>query len=129
MTVLIMCLLIACLLPMASKLPLAFAQAKSEGGYDNNDPRKQQAKLEGFGARAHAAHQNSFEALAVFAPAVLLAIASGHVDQTMQTLAMIFIVARLVYNVVYIKGLGKLRSMVWFVAYGSAISMIWMCLP
>jgi len=40
-------------------------------GYNNSHPREQQSKLTGFGARALTAHQNAFESLIIFAPAVL----------------------------------------------------------
>ena len=75
LTILIYCLIAAALLPYAAKIPVAFAMANI-GGYDNQHPRSQQAKLEGFGARAFAAHQNAFESLLIFAIACLLAIAS-----------------------------------------------------
>ena len=65
MTILIVCLFIACLLPYLAKIPTAIAMKNQPGGYDNNHPRAQQAMLTGFGARAVAAHQNSFESLII----------------------------------------------------------------
>lgn len=62
MTILIICLFIAMVLPIVAKIPVAIAM-NNAGGYDNNHPRAQQAKLTGFGARALAAHQNAFESL------------------------------------------------------------------
>jgi len=69
MTILIYCAFVAMLLPFASKMPLAYAMNKA-GGYDNKNPRAQQDKLEGFGARAKAAHYNSYEALIMFSLAM-----------------------------------------------------------
>ena len=80
MTTLIWCLFIAALLPFIAKGPVAYAMNKL-GGYNNNHPREQQSNLTGFGARALAAHQNAFESLMIFAPAVLLAIATQHTGE------------------------------------------------
>ena len=66
---LLITLFIAMLLPFLAKAPLAAAMQKA-GGYDNNNPRAQQAALTGFGQRANAAHYNSFEALLIYACAV-----------------------------------------------------------
>jgi uncharacterized MAPEG superfamily protein len=66
-------------LPVASLLPyvwftLANLLRKQEfGELDNHHPRLQQAKQTQKGARAHAASANAFEALSVYAPAVLVA--------------------------------------------------------
>jgi uncharacterized MAPEG superfamily protein len=66
-------------LPIASLLPyvwftLANVLRKQEfGELDNHHPRLQQARQTQRGARAHAASANAFEALAVYAPAVLVA--------------------------------------------------------
>ncbi len=127
MTLLITCLFIALLLPYMVKLPLAYAMHQ-QGGYDNNHPRAQQAKLTGFGARALAAHQNSFEAVIIFAPAILLAIATQNTSELIQQLAVTHVIARILYIVFYLTNLGVLRSLVWFIATGSAFIMIWQCL-
>jgi len=44
MTILILCLFIALLLPYIAKLPVAYAMNKLDG-YDNSHPRNQQANL------------------------------------------------------------------------------------
>ena len=56
MTIIIICLFIATLMPILAKAPLALAMNKA-GGYDNRNPREQQKSLSGFGARANAAAQ------------------------------------------------------------------------
>ena len=55
MSTVLWCLFIAGLLHVVSKAPLAVAQSQSPGGYDNHNPRDQQAALEGWGKRALAA--------------------------------------------------------------------------
>ena len=101
MTILVWCLFSAALLPYLAKAPLAIAMNKLDG-YDNNHPRSQQAKLSGFGARALAAHQNAFESLMIFAPAVLLAISTNTITDTVTLLAIIHVIARVAYNVLYL---------------------------
>jgi len=128
MTTLIWCLFIATLLPLLAKGPVAYAMNKL-GGYNNNHPREQQSKLTGFGARALAAHQNAFESLMIFAPAVLLAIATQHTGENITLLAIVHICARVVYNLLYLMDIDKVRSLVWFVATLSSFTIIWQCIP
>lgn len=58
MSIALWCLFIAGLLHVLSKTPLFREQSKSPQGYDNNNPREQQARLDELGQRALAAHQN-----------------------------------------------------------------------
>lgn len=128
MTTLVWCLLIATVLPYIAKVPVAIAM-KNAGGYDNRHPRAQQSNLIGFGARALAAHQNSFESLAVFAPAVLLALVTGNTSETVQYLALAHIGARILYNVLYLLNKDIFRSLSWAVAIGCSFAIIWHCIP
>jgi uncharacterized MAPEG superfamily protein len=127
MTTLIWCLFIAALLPLLAKGPVAYAMNKL-GGYNNNHPREQQSKLTGFGARALAAHQNAFESLIIFAPAVLLAIATHHTGENIVLLAIVHVCARIAYNILYLLDIDKLRSIVWFVATISSFAIFWQCI-
>jgi uncharacterized MAPEG superfamily protein len=127
MTTLIICIFIALLLPFIAKLPVAIAMNKL-GGYDNNHPRNQQSKLTGFGARALAAHQNAFEAIIIFAPAVLLAISTGNTGEFIQQLAIIHIVARVFYNILYLLNIGLLRTLIWIVSLVCSLTIVWQCL-
>ncbi|GGI80389.1 membrane protein [Shewanella hanedai] len=115
MTTLLICLFIAMLLPYLAKGPVAVAMAKA-GGYDNAHPRDQQAKLTGFGARAVAGHQNAFESLLIFGLAVVTVIASDSVNSTAVTFAIVYVIARIAYQVLYLIDKGTLRSLSWFVA-------------
>lgn len=123
MFILTLCLCITAWLPFLSKIPLGIAMQRA-GGYDNHHPREQQQRLIGFGARALAAHQNSFEALTLFATAALTAIATQQVSWLIDLLAVIFVCARLVYHVVYLLDLATLRSLVWFIGFGCCMSML-----
>ena len=128
MTTLIWCLFIAALLPLVAKGPVAVAMSKL-GGYNNYHPREQQSKLTGYGARALAAHQNAFESLIIFAPAVLLAIATNHTGDNIALLAIVHICSRVAYNVFYLMNIDKLRSIVWFISTFASFGIIVQCIP
>jgi uncharacterized MAPEG superfamily protein len=124
MQTILICLLIAVLLPYAAKVPLAMAMTKL-GRYDNNHPRAQQAQLTGFGARALAGHQNAFESLIIFGIAVLTALVTNNVTDLVALLAIVHVVARLVYHVLYLLNFGTLRSLSWFVGIGASIGILY----
>ncbi len=128
MTTLIICLFLALLLPLLAKGPVAFSMAKL-GRYNNKHPREQQSKLTGFGARALAAHQNAFESVILFAPAVILALATGNSELTIVVLAVIHVVARVFYNILYLLNMALLRSIVWAIATLCSFTIVFQCIP
>ena len=119
---LLLSLLIAMLLPYLAKAPLAFAMQKA-GGYDNHNPRLQQASLTGFGQRANAAHYNSFEALLIYACAVFSAVGLNAVDTTTIMLGWAFIASRVLYLLCYWFDYATLRSVVWIIGMIVAFSI------
>jgi uncharacterized MAPEG superfamily protein len=127
MTLLLVCLFIVVLLPYLAKLPVGYAMNQL-GGYDNSHPREQQAKLEGFGARALAVHQNSFEALAVFSAAILSAVATHNNSLLIQVLAIVYVLSRIIYHVLYLMNLATFRSIAWFVGYICCLVIIVRCM-
>ncbi|WP_454784404.1 MAPEG family protein [Legionella sp. WA2024007413] len=127
MTTLILCLFIAILLPYLLKIVVANFMQK-EGKYDNHYPRAQQARLQGMGARAVAAHQNSFESLLVFATAALTAMATNHIGTTIQILAIIYIISRFIYCYFYLMDMASLRSAIWFIGFVSCLIILGLCL-
>ncbi|WP_261905191.1 MAPEG family protein [Vibrio fortis] len=127
MNTLIYCLIAAALLPYLAKVPVAVAMSRL-GGYDNNHPRDQQAKLKGFGARALAAHQNAFESLIVFSAAILLAIATDTVNESVQLFAILHIGFRVAYHILYLVNIGVMRSISWSFAIGCSFLIMGQCL-
>ena len=122
MTIPLVCVTLAYLLVLASKLPVALAMHQADG-YDNHHPRQQQAALVGWGKRAVAAHHNAFEAFAPFAAAVLVADA-GKGDPTWAAgLSVAFLVARSAYNALYIADLALLRPAVVGLAAGCCFGL------
>ena len=107
-------------MPFIAKAPLALAMHK-ESRYDNKYPRAQQQRLEGFGARANAAHYNCFEALACFAPAVLAVLAVDAVNEMAILCAWIFVAARVAYVVCYWLNQHVIRSISWTIAMAAMI--------
>lgn len=128
MTILLVCLIIAVLMPYIAKAPLAIAMNK-EGGYDNHLPREQQKNLTGFGARANAAHYNCYEALSYFTPAVLVVMVTQSVGNTHVALAITFIVARCVYLFCYWYDFHVLRSTSWLVGIGASVALLITAVP
>ncbi|WP_131783830.1 MAPEG family protein [Legionella gresilensis] len=129
MFIIIFCLFIACLFPYLAKIPIALAMKDKPEGYDNNNPRLQQASLTGWGARAVAAHQNSFESLVIFSAASLTAIATNHTGYLIQILAIIYLVSRCFYHFLYLIDRSTLRSIFWAIGYMASLIMIWLCIP
>lgn len=127
MTILILCLICAMILPYIMKVVMMHYM-KLEGHYDNNHPRIQQAHLTGLPARALAAHQNGFEALIVFSVAVLTAIATLHIGSSMQFLAIFYIISRIIYNLLYLKDMAAYRSLCWVLGLICCFTMMILCM-
>jgi uncharacterized MAPEG superfamily protein len=106
-------ILIALILIHIPRAIVGAEMKKLAGGYDNGDPRGQQAKLEGRGKRALGAHQNGFEAFAPFAIGVLCCAQVGANLDIVAIACVVFIVARIAYIAAYIAGTSVVRSGMW----------------
>ena len=111
MTVPLWCLALVTFLPyvwapFTSRSPASAARQRRQQG----PARLQYAQLTGRGARALGAHQNAFEALAVFAPAVLVAHLAGADPLWSARLASLFVVARVLHGASYLTDLDVSRS-------------------
>lgn len=121
MTISLWCLLVAAILPYVWLGPAASARKEQFGNLDNKQPRSQVSKLEGKGARAYSAHQNAFEALAIFTPAILVAHVA-HADTTLSAaLAVAWVVFRVLHGVFYLADIDKARSAMFGLAFLSAV--------
>lgn len=120
MNVALLCLLIACLMPF-----LWTGVAKVAGPrYNNRNPRVWQTRLEGLPQRAHAAHLNSFEALPIFAAAVLAALQTGVEPALVDRLSLAFVALRFGYGLAYLADVHWLRSLLWAGALGCCIALL-----
>jgi uncharacterized MAPEG superfamily protein len=106
-------------------IPLIFAAyAKfSVKGYNNRTPREFLEGLEGRAKRANWAQMNSFEAFPPFAAGVIIAHLSGAPQNTMDGLAVLFIVFRVLYGIFYVMDQSILRTVMWFLAFGCTVGV------
>ena len=113
------CVLVMAILPIVcagiAKYGM-FSKSRRDGGYDNHNPRTWLGKQTDWRARANAAQANTFEALPFFFAAVIIA----HQLQARQTvvdiLALMFVVLRLAYVLMYVADMAKTRSVIWAAA-------------
>lgn len=120
MTIALWCVLAASLLPIVCT---GIAKLSAGGRFDNNNPREWLARQGGMSARANAAQQNSWEALAIFAAAVFVAHLAHAPQPRVDTLALAFIGIRIAYIGAYLANLATLRSLVWMVGMGLCIAL------
>lgn len=126
MTVAEACILVACLLPIACAAlakSKGFGKPRREGGFDNHDPRRWLAGLQGWQARAHAAQLNGFEALPVFIAGVLVAQRAQAAQPLVDALALAFLAARLGYIGAYLADRALLRSVLWVLGLACCIAL------
>ncbi len=115
------CILIAALLPYVW---VSIAKQSGER-YNNREPRSWQSKQTNpRSQRAHAAHLNGFESFPAFVAGVLMAQLAGVPHATITLLAIVFVVARVLHGVFYITNVHALRSLVWAVGFGSALTLM-----
>lgn len=124
MTIPFACVVLALLLIYLFKVPVAIAMLKQKGGYDNKHPREQQAQLTGWGARALAAHRNSFEVFPPFAAAVIIAHLTGVEERIATFAAVTFVASRVGYGLAYIANADRLRSSLWFIGMGAIFALL-----
>ena len=115
MTTVLACLLIAVLIPYVLSGIGGYHKGKQFGKPDNNNPRAQAAQLTGAGARAVAAQQNAWEALALFTAAVVAASVAGVPPASIATPALVFVAARIAHAICYLNDLASARSSVFLV--------------
>ena len=123
MTLSLWCLVIVAVLPYVLAGVGGYFRRTNLGTVDNDNPRGQAALLEGAGARAYAAQANAWEALALFLVGLALVHFTGTADQA-GTASMVFVIARILHAVFYIRGAATLRALSFFGALGAWIWLI-----
>ncbi|RZI62606.1 MAG: hypothetical protein EOP37_02325 [Rubrivivax sp.] len=126
MTIANYCLIAVCLMPLLCAWiakSRGMGKRRRDGGFDNHDPRGWLSRQTGWQARAHAAQQNSFEALPLFIAGVLAAQQMQHAQARIDLLAVAFVVTRVVYVALYIADWPNLRSLAWAVGAGLSIAL------
>jgi len=110
MTLPLWTLLAAGVLPYVWATVGSLYRKREFGSIDNSHPRLQQSQQTGAGARAHAASQNAFEVLGVYAPAVLVAHLLAPTSELAARLALGWVVFRVAHGVLYITNQATARS-------------------
>ena len=123
MTIPFWCLLIVLIIPYVLAGVAGYFKTTQLGTLDNNNPRQQSAALTGAGARAFAAQQNAWEAMAIFTAAVLVAHFAGADAQMSAYLAMAFVAFRVLPAVAYIADWAPPWSLLFV---GALVSAIWL---
>jgi uncharacterized MAPEG superfamily protein len=124
MTVPFWCLLIVIFIPYVISTLTGYFKTRQLGTLDNKNPRVQAGELTGVGARAVAAQQNAWEAVAVFTVAVVVNHLRGDADPgTAAMLAAGFVVCRILHAIFYLSNFDIGRSLVFLVSSGLAIAM------
>lgn len=121
------CVLIAALLPIACAWLAksgTFGKPRSDGGYDNHDPRAWLARQTDWRARANAAQANSFESLPFFIGAVIIAHLLGAGQTTLDMLAFLYVMLRVFYILMYVGDMAKARSALWAAAFFVNIAIL-----
>lgn len=106
--------LVAALLPYAGTAYAKFAEGGAKT-YDNHAPRVQMDTLPPHRRRGYWAQLNGFEAFPAFAAAVIIAQLAGAQQAVVDTLAVVFVTARVFYTAFYIYDKATARSLAWAV--------------
>ncbi len=104
------CVLIAILMPYILGLIARFPGTTLES---NLIPRISAKSITGYQQRAYWAHQNGLEAIPSFAAAIIIAQITSVSQESINTLAMLFIGFRVAHAIAYISNLGVLRTLMW----------------
>ena len=80
-------------------------------------PRDDMPTLLGIAGRMERAQLNSIVAMALFAPAILILAQKGLATSTTLLAAQVFLIARILYVVVYAMGLPWARTLLWLAGF------------
>jgi len=116
------CLLIAGILPY---LYTMIAKWGIFGLAENHDARAFHSNLEGYRRRATSTQLNSFEGFPLFAVGVLVAHQRSEAPDLfwLNTLALSYIIFRLLYGWAYLSDRAELRTLVWSMGFISACAL------
>ena len=110
MTIPFWCLVVAILIPYVLAGVGGYYKTRQFDQLDNHEPRTQALHLEAAGARTWAAQSNAWEALTVFAPAVIVAHLAGADAELSAVASVLFVVGRGLHSYFYIIDRPPFRS-------------------
>lgn len=110
---------------LAAFLPIVWAGVAKYGAedFDNAQPRLWLTDQTGRRQRANWAQANAYEAFPPFAAAVIIAGLAGANQFVVDTLAGIFLLARILHGTLYILDKSTLRSLVWTIGFLTMITI------
>lgn len=121
MNIVMICLIVAVLIPNMLALGSIKFRLAQFGKPDIQSPREQAEKLTGAGHRIVAAQANAWEAVVVYlATLAVVFVAEVPVDLVIKG-SLVFIVARLLHPIFYIANMGIPRFVSWLVATASCV--------
>jgi uncharacterized MAPEG superfamily protein len=103
---------------------LVVAYGRFQVGFDLSAPRSLFDKLPDYAKRATWAHQNCFEAFALFVAAALMAYVSGNASAYTSWAVVAFLMARFAYSVFYILDISVMRSLMWAIGVVAIASLM-----
>ncbi|MFD2740370.1 MAPEG family protein [Sulfitobacter aestuarii] len=90
--------------------------------------RDEHRSVTGWTARLKRALDNSVVAMALFAPAILLLIATKQTSDASLLAAQVFLIGRIVYLPAYVFGLVGLRTLSWLVGFAATTVLYFLAL-
>lgn len=87
-------------------------------------PRDERRELTGVAGRLQRALSNHFEALILFAIAVMIVTLSGQSSTATELCAHAYLIARILYVPAYAQGLTPWRSIIWMIGFFATIAMV-----
>ncbi|MCA9680778.1 MAG: MAPEG family protein, partial [Myxococcales bacterium] len=118
-----LCVLLAFVLAWLMRVPVFVAISRSGEPFDNKEPGRQLARLEGFGARAVAAHRSALDNFGPFAAAVVIAHLGDADPRRSAVLAIGYVVASTLHCLAYLANADYLRSFVWMVGFLATVGL------
>lgn len=117
------CVLIGAMMPLIWTAIAKWGGPRKMPAAANRNPREFLGTLTAHQKRADWAQQNAFEAFPAFAAAVIIANIAGAPLTTIDSLAAIWIIARLLHGIFYVMDLSLARSLAYFVGMGCVIGL------
>lgn len=108
MTIAYWCVLIIIIFPYIFTI-----LAKSGAHFNNHDPRTYLQNITGWRKRANYVQLNSFEIMAPFGISVVIAHLAHASQSSINSLALAFIITRIIYALCYLFDYASLRTLFW----------------
>lgn len=120
MTIAYWCLVLSIFIPIGLA---GYAKFSGGGKYNNHAPREFLQKQPPRQQRANWAQQNTYEAFPPFAAGLIIAHQVGAWQMGIDSAAIVFLVARIVYGYCYIRDMAGARTLVYAIGFFATLSL------